>query len=106
MAQMEKFQMHRVQPDLLDHKEHLALLALQDRRDLLAQRAQLDQQVQALELLGLPVQLAHLVLREVLDQQVLRDQRVQLAQQVRLDLPVHKEKLEQLVQRAFLKLQS
>jgi hypothetical protein len=106
MAQMEKFQMHRVQQDLLDHKERLALQDLQDPRDQLVLPVQQDQQVQAQELLGQPVQLELLVLREVLDQQGLRDQRARQVAQVQQDQRELKVKLEQLVQRASLKLLS
>jgi hypothetical protein len=109
LARTEKFLMHRFQQDPLDHKERLALLAQQDPQDLLVLLAQQDQQVQVLELLAQPVQpaqLEHPVLREVLDQQDLRVQRVPQVALGQLDLPVHKEKLEQLVQQASLKLLS
>jgi hypothetical protein len=106
MARTEKFLMHRFQQDPLDHKERLALLAQQDPQDLLVLLAQQDQQVQVLELLAQPAQLEHPVLREVLDQQDLRVQRVPQVALGQLDLPVHKEKLEQLVQQASLKLLS
>jgi hypothetical protein len=102
MVQMEKFPMHRVQQDLLDLKEHLVLLALQDPRDQLVQQ---DQQVQVLELLDQQVQLEHLVLREVLDQQDLRDRRVRQVAPVQQDRQELKVKLEQSVQRASLKSQ-
>jgi hypothetical protein len=105
MAQMEKFQMHRVQQDLLDHKERLALQDLQDPRDQLVLPVQQDQQVQAQELLGQPVQLELLVLREVLDQQGLRDQRARQVAQVQQDQRELKVKLEQLVQREHLGFQ-
>jgi hypothetical protein len=106
MAQMEKFQMHRVQQDLPDHKERLALQDLQDPRDQLVLPVQQDQQVQAQELLDQPVQLELLVLREVLDQQGLRDQRARQVAQVQQDQRELEVKLEQLVQRASLKLLS
>jgi hypothetical protein len=66
---------------------------------------QQDQQVQALELLGLPVQLEHLVLREVLDQQGLRDQRAQRVAPDQLDQLELEVKREQLVLREHLGFQ-
>jgi hypothetical protein len=105
-VQMEKFPMHRVQQDRLDHKEHLALQDLQDPRDQLVLPVQQDQQVQAQELLGQPVQLELLVLREVLDQQGPRDQRARQVARAQLEQRELEVKLEQLVQRASLKLLS
>jgi hypothetical protein len=104
-VQMEKFPMHRAQQDRLDLKEHLVLQDLQDPRDQLVLPVQQDQQVQAQELLGQPVQLELLVLREVLDQQGLRDQRARQVAQVQQDQRELEVKLEQLVQREHLGFQ-
>jgi hypothetical protein len=105
-VQMEKFPMHRAQQDRLDLKEHLVLQDLQDPRDQLVLPVQQDQQVQAQELLGQPVQLELLVLREVLDQQGPRDQRARQVARAQLEQRELEVKLEQLVQRASLKLLS
>ncbi len=104
-VQMEKFPMHRVQHDRLDLKEHLVLQDLQDPRDQLVLPVQQDQQVQAQELLGQPVQLELLVLREVLDQQGPRDQRPRQVARAQLEQRELEVKLEQLVQREHLGFQ-
>jgi hypothetical protein len=91
MVQMEKLQMHRVQQDLPDHKEHLVRLAQQDPQD---QQAQQGQQVQVQEHPDPQVQQELLVLREVLDQQGLQDQRELQVALVQLDLQELKVKQE------------
>jgi Flp pilus assembly CpaF family ATPase len=101
MVQMEKLQMHRVQQDLLGHKEPLVQLALPDLQDL---RVQQDQRVQVQERPDRLAQRVHQVLREVLDQLGLQDQLVQQAAQVQLDRQELKVKQEQQVLRELQKL--
>jgi hypothetical protein len=91
MVQMEKLQMHRVHLGLLDLKEHLVLLALQDPRDLLVQQ---DLRVQVQELPDRLAQRVHQVQREASDQPGLQDQLVQRASPVQLDLQELKAKQE------------
>ncbi len=97
---MEKFQLHQVLQDPLDHKDHQVQQDRQDLRDQLAQQALQDL---AVEHQDPQVQPVHQVHREVLD---LRDQLVRPEPQVRLaqlDQQVHKVKQEQSELRAFLK---
>jgi hypothetical protein len=97
-VQMEKFQLHQVLQDPLDHKDLLVQQDQQVPRDQPAQQALQDLAVEHQDLQVQPVHQVHREVLDLRDQLVRREQQVQLEQ---LDLQVHKVKQELLEQREF-----